>query len=630
MSKLLWVLLPLLAAALAAIWLTWRGRAPSRMTLNVAVSLLLLAYLLVTAGLGIFWVANQHLPVFDWHYLFGYAVLLLLVVHLAFNARVVVHHLRRRRSAPGVPPSPAASTRRPALALVGVAAAALAGYAVGMRHGRTELRVAAGEDSAAADVALAVVDEFHAFSAHSRTGLLRRAPGADWGDAPPPFKPVDAAALRPLPMQAEGAARFDAAALGVLLWHVAGIRERRGAIAFRTAPSAGALFATELYVAARDVAGLAPGLWRHAAQHHALAPLAGRLDAAALGLPPAALDGALAVVVATAVFRRSGHKYRDRTYRYVLADLGHALENLRVAAEALGARAELLRHFDEARIAAALGVDEAEEGVLAVAVLRRAGASTPVAAPSAPAFVAAPLPAGTAPLGITDAVHRATSLRVATASSWPSAPTRTVDDALPDGPPTDGTSQPLPPPRPIAADPLRTIAARRSIRRYAAAPLALADLSDLLAAMAAPPPLLSGAVRIDVLAHAVEGLASGAWRYRPRSRALALRVAHDAALRRRSRAVALAQDTVGDAAAVVVLSIDRRAWTAEPAGAARGYRLAFLEAGLLGERLYLAAGARGLGVCAVGAFYDDEAAALVGADPAHEWVVHFASVGVPA
>jgi len=35
-----------------------------------------------------------------------------------------------------------------------------------------------------------------------------------------------------------------------------------------------------------------------------------------------------------------------------------------------------------------------------------------------------------------------------------------------------------------------------------------------------------------------------------------------------------------------------------------------------------------LGVCAVGAFYDDEAAALVGVDPQHEWIVHFAALGV--
>ena len=44
----------------------------------------------------------------------------------------------------------------------------------------------------------------------------------------------------------------------------------------------------------------------------------------------------------------------------------------------------------------------------------------------------------------------------------------------------------------------------------------------------------------------------------------------------------------------------------------------------------LAGQALGGGVCAVGAFYDDEAAALIGADPAREWVVHFAALGWPA
>ena len=59
-----------------------------------------------------------------------------------------------------------------------------------------------------------------------------------------------------------------------------------------------------------------------------------------------------------------------------------------------------------------------------------------------------------------------------------------------------------------------------------------------------------------------------------------------------------------------------------------GETLAFLiEAG--GRRIYLEAGARGLAACAVGAFHDDEAAALVAADPAREWVLHFAALGRP-
>jgi nitroreductase len=79
-----------------------------------------------------------------------------------------------------------------------------------------------------------------------------------------------------------------------------------------------------------------------------------------------------------------------------------------------------------------------------------------------------------------------------------------------------------------------------------------------------------------------------------------------------------------------VFAIDRASFAADPLGPARGWRHAFLEAGLAGERLYLAATGQGLGVCAVGAFYDDEAAALVALDPAREWVVHFAALGVPA
>ena len=90
------------------------------------------------------------------------------------------------------------------------------------------------------------------------------------------------------------------------------------------------------------------------------------------------------------MFRRTGHKYRDRTYRYVLADLGHALENLRVAAGALGVAGALRRRVRRGPAAAALGVDEAEEGVLAVVgAVRRTGRCRVAAAPARALGVAA-------------------------------------------------------------------------------------------------------------------------------------------------------------------------------------------------------------------------------------------------
>jgi hypothetical protein len=179
------------------------------------------------------------------------------------------------------------------------------------------------------------------------------------------------------------------------------------------------------------------------------------------------------------------------------------------------------------------------------------------------------------------------------------------------------------------ADWLRLIAARRSVRRYGGAPLPLPALAAVLSRMTTGTgPLLSPAVRIDVVVHAVAGLAP---------RRLSLPSPHDhacciAAPSRRgprgdARAAALDQDVIGDAAAVL-RAVDRprrlRRRSARP-GARLSARVPRSGAG---RRAGVPRGrARGLGACAVGAFYDDEAAALVGIDPAREWVVHFAALG---
>jgi SagB-type dehydrogenase family enzyme len=635
MPKWLWVSVPVLLAAAAIAWLQLRRRPLTRHAMNVWFSVLLLGYLVTTAGLGVFWVANQQLPAFEWHFLFGYATLLLLALHLAFNFHVVWHHLRRRHAAPLQPDHvPSVAGRRPivgALGLLGAAAASGLTFVLGLRHGRTEMRIGGSDGVAGSAATLTMVEEFHAFSSHSRASVLRRAPSVDLGDAPPAFKRYAGAARVALP-PAGAAARvngFDIAALGTVLWHTAGVSDRRAGIALRTSPSAGALFATELYIEAAAVDRLTAGLWHYDADANALESLrSGAVEGGALGLAgDAAYDDAWALVVATAVFGRTAHKYRDRTYRYVLVDLGHALENLRVAAGQVGASAELVPLFDEARVAATLGVDQSREGVLAVVVLRRQQAARTAAAQhdsAATAWRAALVGAnGGAPLGLTEAMHQATSLRAAApqaraaASSPPPAPRRAV------------RTRALPPPQAMRVDWLALIARRRSQRRFADRALSLEDLSFVLSHMAQPSGLLSSAVRIDVVTPAVDGLEPGAWRYDSAAHALRLRVQHDTGLRRRARAAALDQDVIGDAAAMFMLSIDRAAFAADAAGPARGYRHALIETGLVGERVYLAADARGLAACAVGAFYDDEAAELAGVDPAREWVIHFAAIGAP-
>jgi SagB-type dehydrogenase family enzyme len=62
----------------------------------------------------------------------------------------------------------------------------------------------------------------------------------------------------------------------------------------------------------------------------------------------------------------------------------------------------------------------------------------------------------------------------------------------------------------------------------------------------------------------------------------------------------------------------------------RAYRYIYLDAGHIAQNLYLAGAAAGLGVCGVGAFFDDSVNALIGLDGAKETVLYLASVGWPA
>ena len=604
LPKFAWVLGPLVLYGALCMVLALRGRAPSRMALNVHLSLLLLAYLLGTAGLGIFWVANQQLPVFDWHYLFGYATLLLVALHLVFNLPVVLRWFARGRTGAGATKAgvggPSLVTKAAALVLSLAAA-----FYVGTRQGGADLQLAAGPGQQHP------VARYHAFSSESRASVFQRAPGVAWGTAPPVFKSYPDAVHVALEKGGPGALTLGQAlsaaaparpltlaALGRVLHLSSGVTLRRGGHALRAAPSSGALFPSELYVAARRIDGLAPGLYHYDPDQHRL-DLLGPVPAS-IGAPQAA--DADAVVLLSAVFRRTGYKYHNRAYRYALADAGHLLENARLASHGAGMDATLLRQFDDATAARALGIDGVEEGVLALMALRPSSGMPGKESVSTARFVPVAPQTGT-PIGVTGVVHQATSLRLA-----PAAAGAVVD---------------LPPPAAAARELFTTIVQRRSERRFADDAIPLAQLSGMLADLRQPAQLYDG-IEISLVVNRVAGLAPGVYRYLPRH-ALALVRAGDYAAAARS--AAFSQDVIGEAAAVLILSSDRELVLG---GGARQYRHALLETGLIGERWLLGAVARGLAACPVGAFYDDEAAALIGADSARHWVFHFAALGVPA
>lgn len=181
--------------------------------------------------------------------------------------------------------------------------------------------------------------------------VYRWAPKVPLPAAPPPR-----AALADVLAQRRSARAFrdeplDLAALGSLLHAAVGIT-RTEAIAppgeepfpqhLRAAPSGGALYPLELYVAALAVRDLPAGVYHLNVRDRALeqvaraepAPLRARVRSILCEAEMA--RSCAAVVFFSAVFRRTLSKYGSRGYRYTLIEAGHVAQNLCLAATALG------------------------------------------------------------------------------------------------------------------------------------------------------------------------------------------------------------------------------------------------------------------------------------------------------
>ena len=209
----------------------------------------------------------------------------------------------------------------------------------------------------------------------------------------------------------------------------------------------------------------------------------------------------------------------------------------------------------------------------------------------------------------------------------------------PKGSEAEGTEA-LPDPQTGGGDGLwGVMEARRSVRDFRRAALTREQLSQLLwatqgitashhghAFRAAPSAGACYPLDTYVVVNRVEGLEAGLYRYDVEGTRLARLRRGD--LSGAIAAACLDQEMAAEAAAVF-------AWVAVPARSKeryreRAYRYVYLDAGHIGENLHLAATALGLGCCAIGAFFDDEVNALLGADGLDATAVYLSVVGVPA
>jgi len=108
---------------------------------------------------------------------------------------------------------------------------------------------------------------------------------------------------------------------------------------FRAAPSAGARFPLELYLAAFNVAGLPPGIYWYQSETHKLMLISEgdkRAEVSEASFDQNHFKTAAAAIVYSAVYERTTVKYGGRGRdRYVCMDLGHSAENVYLQAYAL-------------------------------------------------------------------------------------------------------------------------------------------------------------------------------------------------------------------------------------------------------------------------------------------------------
>jgi SagB-type dehydrogenase family enzyme len=484
-------------------------------------------------------------------------------------------------------------------------------------------------------------DEFHQRTKHTWQRIRAESYGLDWGNHPFPFKLYPDLAPLPLPRElpdsslpatqvlsgqvSPPAATLDLAGLARLLFFSAGVTRILRGVLFRAAPSAGALYPTELYAVCGPLPDLPAGVYHFEPAEFALRRLRDgdhRTHLAAAAEP--AVAGLPLCLVLTGIPWRTTWKYRERGYRHLFWDAGAIVANLLAVAAAAGWDARVLVGFVDSEVSGLLGLGQPEEYPLAVVT---------VAAPTAAQATAGPPPEPISPrtrplsrsprsypLGA--AAQGAGELPSAEAvSAWrnqasrlqaqPATRTHAADEA--------GQAH-------AATDTIETVILRRgSTRRFARHPIPRGALGWAMTAATQPVPgdfVPPQATLLEHLlaVHAVQGLPPGAYRWREG----VFQLLRAGAERGRTRSLCLGQDLGGDAAATVFHCAQL-----EPilqGLGTRGYRAAQLEGGIAAERLQLAAFALGLGATGL-TFLDDEVSAYFGTRAVPMLTV---AVGVPA
>ena len=466
--------------------------------------------------------------------------------------------------------------------------------------------------------------EYHDRTAHSHASVRQSGHSLDWDTKPFLYKVYPDLPVTPLPREfpqpardtLEAAGAFEGAGgaltletLASLLFFTAGLTRKKtypggGEMHFRAAPSTGALYQTEVYVVAGDLPGLPGGVYHFSPGDFCLRRLRAGDFRSELGI--AALDEGIstsaATLVFTAIYWRNTWKYEARAYRHLFWDSGTMLANLLATGAAMGIPARLVTFFLDARVNRLLALDADKEVTLELVPLGSAGAPTlsPSVEPISPRSL--PLSSTEVDYPLVRQMHAASSLLEAdelsaVRASGPGAP-RNVPPGL----------LSLPEPLPVAGRPLgEAISRRGSTRQFSGERISARAMATALfhATRGIPADFLPGPghrlVDLYLIVNAVDGIAPGAYCYWPEAHGLEQLQSGDY----RGQAGFLCLDqALGSEASVAIFFLADLGPILERFGN-RGYRLANLEAGIIGGRCYLGAYGQGFGASGL-TFYDGD------------------------
>ena len=402
---------------------------------------------------------------------------------------------------------------------------------------------------------------------------------------------------------------------------------------YRSVPSAGALYPVEIYVSGAGIPGLPPGLFHYDIQAFALRQLRGEeasgLIAETLSVPKP--ENTWVSFIVSGIFFRSSWKYRKRAFRYVMLDTGHLVENLVSALAFAGLSCSVQYDFVDERLCTLVGLDRRKEACFAIVNVRLEGLLNGAVS------------------GVSQTEPMAPDLEMTKASMVSSH--EVVYDAIKQIYFTSserlkacqpGNEMPfvaLPEPRqwfPVRHQDVKSartdyagvVQGRRSRRNYVREPIPMTSFMRLLSLMGkAPfsgkngkpylPPLKTG-----FLVGLVEGFDHGFYRFDSENSRYGL--LKSGSYMEKMAGICLDQLWLANAGVLFLFMANLKAL--DDSWGSRAYRYAMLEAGALGQRLYLGSTALGLGCCGIGAYYDNEARALLDLN-SESYLLYLVAVG---